>query len=175
MTRPEDTAPAGEDPLCRATRLLGDRWTLLILRDIMFDGHRGFRELKDGSREGIASNILSARLKRMVAAGLLTRAPQADARRRRPYALTEAAIALLPAIVELCAWGLDPAPGTGDLRARLFYGGGPRLWRRFQDELRAEHLQDRPARLSIRVRLSEAEGDVINGFGPIALPADRAA
>ncbi len=166
---------AAEHPLHRATRLLGDRWTLLILRDIMFDGHRCFCELRTGSREGIASNILSSRLKRMVADGLLTQAAVADEHLRRPYALTEAAIQLVPAIVELCAWGLDPAPDSADLRPRLFYGGGPRLWRRFQAELRQEHLEGNLPELSIRERLYEAEGDVLNGFGPIALPEDRAA
>ncbi|WP_172328709.1 helix-turn-helix domain-containing protein [Mangrovicoccus sp. HB161399] len=171
-----DASPEGcEHPLHRATRVLGDRWTLLILRDIMFDGNRCFRALRQNSREGIASNILSSRLKRMVADGLLTQAETADGHQRRPYALTETAIQLVPAIVELCAWGLGEEPGPGDLRPRLFYGGGPRLWRRFQRELREEHLMGRQPDLTIRTRLYEVEGDVLNGFGPLVLPADAAA
>ncbi|WP_171060488.1 helix-turn-helix domain-containing protein [Poseidonocella sp. HB161398] len=171
LPEPPATCADAEHPLHRATRLLGDRWTLLILRDIMFDGHRCFRELRQHSREGIASNVLAARLKRMVADGLLTRAEAPDAQQRQPYALTETAIQLVPAIVELCAWGLDPAPATADLRPRLFYGGGPRLWRRFQHELRQEHLDGALPDLTIRTRLYEAEGDVLNGFGPLCPPA----
>ncbi len=175
---PSEPVPADagdEHPLHRATRLLGDRWTLLILRDIMFDGHRCFRELRQNSREGIASNILSSRLKRMVADGLLTQADHADEHQRRPYALTETAIQLVPAIVELCAWGLGTEPEPADLRPRLFYGGGPRLWRRFQRELRQEHLEGSEPDLTIRTRLYEVEGDVLNGFGPLVMSANRAA
>ena len=159
-----------EHPLHRATRLLGDRWTLLILRDIIFDGHRCYRELLSRSREGIASNILASRLKRMVADGLLTQG-EADAQMKRPYALTEAAIQLLPAIVELCAWGLPARPGPEDLRARLLYGGGPRMWRRFQAELRLEHLEGLTPEPSLRDRLAQAEAGVLSGRGPITFAA----
>jgi DNA-binding HxlR family transcriptional regulator len=54
---------------------LGDPWTLLVLRDIIFGNRRHFRELLTQSEEGIASNILSARLKELVEAELLTRGP----------------------------------------------------------------------------------------------------
>ncbi len=56
-----------------AIEVLGDPWSMLVLRDVIFGNRRYFRELLQGSEEGIASNILSSRLKRLVAAGLLTR------------------------------------------------------------------------------------------------------
>ena len=67
--------------------MLGDPWAVLVLRDVMFGNRRHFRELLAGCEEGIASNILASRLKRLVAAGLLTRD---DARRgqRATYSLT---------------------------------------------------------------------------------------
>ena len=57
-----------------AVEVIGDRWTLLVLRDVMFGNRRHFRVLQERSEEGIASNILAERLRRPVSAGLLTRA-----------------------------------------------------------------------------------------------------
>jgi DNA-binding HxlR family transcriptional regulator len=56
-----------------AIEVLGDPCSMLVPRDVIFGNRRYFRELLQGSEEGIASNILSSRLKRLVAAGLLTR------------------------------------------------------------------------------------------------------
>jgi DNA-binding HxlR family transcriptional regulator len=56
-----------------AIEVPGDPWSMLVLRDVIFGNRRYFRELLQGSEEVIASNILSSRLKRLVAAGLLTR------------------------------------------------------------------------------------------------------
>lgn len=66
--------PRSGCPLNTAVEAFGDRWSLLVLRDMMFGNRRYFRELLAGSEEGIASNILADRLKRLVDAGLLTRA-----------------------------------------------------------------------------------------------------
>lgn len=57
-----------------AVEILGDPWAMLVLRDIMFGNKRHFREMLTGSEEGIASNILSSRLKQLTAQGLLSRA-----------------------------------------------------------------------------------------------------
>ncbi|OSC44730.1 transcriptional regulator, partial [Streptomyces sp. 4F] len=56
-----------------AVEVLGDPWTLIVLRDVIFGGRRHFRELMTRNEEGIASNVLAARLRRLVEAGLLTR------------------------------------------------------------------------------------------------------
>src|SRR5689334_14118686 len=114
---------------------------MLVLRDIMFGDRRHFNELLQGSREGIASNILSSRLKQLVAAGLLTR-EDAGRGRRAAYSLTEAGIATLPVMVTLGTWGLAHRDGARELRVRaeLLRDGGPELAERFMDELREAHL-----------------------------------
>lgn len=133
--------PRSGCPINAAVEVLGDPWTMLVLRDVMFGNRRHFRELLHGSEEGIASNILSDRLKRLVAAGLLTKA-DAGRGQRAAYSLTEAGIATLPVMVALAGWGLDHRDGTPALRVRaeLLRDGGPRLVERFMDELREAHL-----------------------------------
>src|ERR1700755_3233993 len=74
-----------------AVEAFGDSWSLLVLRDVMFGNRRYFRELLAGSEEGIASNILADRLKRLVSAGLLTR-EDAGPGRRAAYSLNGASI-----------------------------------------------------------------------------------
>lgn len=128
-------------PINAAVEVIGDRWSLLVLRDMMFGNRRHFRELLAGSEEGIASNILADRLKRLVAAGMLSR----DAARhgqKVTYSLTEAAIELVPVFVQLGSWGIRHRPTTLRLRVRaeLLEAGGPELWEDFMAELREIHL-----------------------------------
>ncbi len=124
-----------------AVEAFGDRWSLLVLRDVMFGNRRHFRELQAGSEEGIASNILADRLKRLVRDGLLTR-DDAGPGQKATYSLTEPAIQLVPVFAQLGAWGLRYRPTTPALRARaeLLERGGPPLWAGFMDELREIHL-----------------------------------
>ena len=98
-------APRSGCPINAAVEVIGDRWSLLVLRDIMFGNRRHFRVLQEGSEEGIASNILADRLRRLVSAGLLTRA-DAGRGHRVTYSLTEAAIQLVPVMAVLGEWGL---------------------------------------------------------------------
>jgi DNA-binding HxlR family transcriptional regulator len=136
-----DAAPRSGCPINQAVEVLGDPWAVLVLRDLMFGNRRHFRELLAGSEEGIASNILSARLRRLTEAGLLTRE---DARRgqRAAYSLTEAGIQVLPVMVALGSWGLTHRDGEQRLRVRaeLLRDGGPELVGRLMDELRELHL-----------------------------------
>src|SRR3982751_3912497 len=83
-------------PINLTLETFGDRWSLIVLRDIMFGNARTFRALLTGSLEGIASNILADRLARLVDHGLLTRGEDAAHRQRVIYSLTEAAIELVP-------------------------------------------------------------------------------
>lgn len=124
-----------------AVEALGDQWSLIVLRDVIFGGRRHFRDLLAGSIEGIASNILSSRLKALVAAGLLTR-EDAGRGRRGTYSLTEAGIQTVPILVALGSWGLRHRPTTPELsvRARLLEEGGPALWADLMEELRETHL-----------------------------------
>lgn len=105
------TAPRSGCAINAAVEVLGDPWAMLVLRDIMFGGRRHFRELLAGSEEGIASNILSSRLKHLTTQGLLTRA---DTRRgqRAAYSLTEAGIQVLPIMVALGTWASPTATET---------------------------------------------------------------
>jgi len=128
-------------PINLSLEVFGDRWTLLILRDMVFGGKRHFRELMR-SEEGIASNILSVRLKRLVAEGMLTKSPDPTHRQKAVYSLTEKAIALVPVFAALGAWGSRHLPASEALsvRARVLEEGGPGMWERFMEELRDEHL-----------------------------------
>ncbi|NMA78850.1 MAG: helix-turn-helix transcriptional regulator [Actinomycetales bacterium] len=130
-------------PINMTVEVLGDRWSLVVLRDITFGGHRRFRELLRHSAEGIASNVLADRLKRMSAVGLLSRHGDPGHRQRVDYRLTEAAIQLVPVMAHLGAWGSRWLPTSAELaiRAELLADGGPELWSRFMDELRDVHLR----------------------------------
>lgn len=129
-------------PINLATEVLGDKWSLVVLRDVMFGDRRYFRELLTGSEEGIASNILAARLHRLVDEGLLTRSGDETHRQKVRYSLTEASIELVPVMAALGAWGRRHLPVSRELavRAELLEQGGQPLWDRFMDELREMHL-----------------------------------
>jgi DNA-binding HxlR family transcriptional regulator len=97
--------PAPPCPIGRAADLLGDRWTLLILRNAT-TGMTRFDQFK--ADLGIADNILSARLGRLVAAGVLARVPyRDDGRARHEYRLTQAGADVLPLLHALARWGQD--------------------------------------------------------------------
>ena len=84
----------------------GDRWSLIVLRDIMFGRHRTFRSLLAQNIEAIASNILADRLKRLTENGLLSRCGDAGHKQRVIYSLTEKAIELVPLMAVMGSWGL---------------------------------------------------------------------
>lgn len=135
------SAPRSGCPINAAVEILGDPWAMLVLRDVMFGDRRHFREMLVGSEEGIASNILSSRLKQLTAAGLLTR-EHAHRGQRAMYSLTEAGIQVLPIMVALGNWGLAYRDGTQRLRVRaeLLRDGGSDLVAGLMDELRELHL-----------------------------------
>lgn len=149
------TDPRSGCPINAAVEVLGDRWSLIVLRDIMFGDRRHFRTLQRESEEGIASNILASRLRDLVTASLLTR-DDAGPGRRATYSLTEAAIQLVPLLAELGWWGLRYRPTTEELRVRaqVLYDGGPDLWDDFMNELRERHLGI-PAPPTDRVSVTE--------------------
>jgi DNA-binding HxlR family transcriptional regulator len=126
---PEDTegqTPAWTDPNCPVARtvdLVGDRWTLLIIRDAM-DGARSFTDFQQ--RTGIARNILTDRLRKLTTQGLLTQV-NAPSGRRRLYALTDAGKDLFPAIVTLRQWGERHAFKAGETHSILVDTDGARV------------------------------------------------
>ena len=91
-------------PVSISLEIFGDRWSLLIIRDLMVRGFRTFKDF-EGSGEGIATNILAERLQRLEAAGIIvTEADPTDGRRIN-YRLTEKGIDLAPVMLELLIWG----------------------------------------------------------------------
>jgi len=147
-------------PINLTLEILGDRWSLIVIRDIMFGNRRHFRELLQNSEEGIASNILADRLKRLVEKGLLTRADDPTHKQKAVYSLTEMSIDLVPLFALMGAWGRKYLAVSEDLavRAELLEKGGPPLWADFMEELRALHLGRPlpPGRVSVLERLTEA-------------------
>ncbi len=159
----DDGQPRSGCAINAAIEVIGDRWSLIVLRDIVFGDRRHFRELHRANEEGIATNILSARLKDLVADGLLTRDHPGPGR-PVTYSLTEAAIQLVPVLAELGWWGLRHRPTTEALRVRaeILHDGGRPMWEDLMAELRAQHLgvdTDGPA-TSVRDQLAQAAAEL---------------
>ena len=90
-------------PLNASVEMLGDRWSLLIIRDMMLRGSRTYKEFL-GSYEGIATNILADRLRKLVAYGIVTAEPDPSDGRKRIYLLTAKGIDLAPVLTEMVLW-----------------------------------------------------------------------
>ena len=159
-----DTEQRSGCPINLTLEALGDKWSLVVIRDMMFGNRRHFRELMAGSMEGIASNILSARLKRLTELGFVTAAEDPTHKQKVIYSLTEKAIQLVPMLAVIGAWGLRHTPVSEELsiRAELLEQGGPKLWGEFMDELRVLHLGARPKNKgpSVLERLTKAYEEV---------------
>lgn len=145
-------------PINLSMEELGDRWSLIIIRDMMFGNRRHFRELLTKSDEGIASNILAARMKRLTELGFITAAEDPSHKQKVVYSLTEKAIQLVPLIAVLGAWGRKHLAVTEDMsiRAELLEKGGPKMWGEFMDELRTLHLGRKAKGPSVLASLTEA-------------------
>ncbi|HET6157865.1 MAG TPA: helix-turn-helix domain-containing protein [Dongiaceae bacterium] len=137
-----DDAHRSGCPINLTLEVMGDRWSLIVIRDVMFGDRRHFRELLTRSEEGIASNILAARLKRLVEQDLLSKTDDPSHKQKAIYSLTEKAIQLVPVFAQIGAWGRRFLPVSEELsiRAQLLEEGGPALWDDFMGELRAIHL-----------------------------------
>jgi DNA-binding HxlR family transcriptional regulator len=125
-------------PINLTVEILGDRWSLIVLRDLMFGNRRHYRELLTQSEEGISTNILADRLRTLMDDGMITKADDATHKQKSVYSLTEKAIALVPIFSQLGAWGRRYTPATEELsiRAQLLEEGGPAMWNQFMAELR---------------------------------------
>jgi DNA-binding HxlR family transcriptional regulator len=84
--------------------IFGDRWSLLVIRDLMVRGFRTFKDFQN-SGEGIATNILSDRLRRLEAAGVISAEGEESDARRVNYRLTRKGIDLAPLLLEVLIWG----------------------------------------------------------------------
>src|SRR6266545_2698337 len=161
--------PRSGCPINATIEVFGDRWSLLVLRDIVFGDRRYFRELQAGSEEGIASNILADRLKRLVELGLLTREDTRAGQRAR-YSLTEPAIQLVPVFAQLGSCGLRTSVQTTadiDKQARTRQSSR----RTCVEHAIAEHKQWRPLQRYIGRREAYAQ----THLAIAGLVSDRAA
>jgi DNA-binding HxlR family transcriptional regulator len=82
---------------------LGDAWSLLIVRDLMFKGRQSYKEFLD-AEEGIASNILADRLQQLGELGIISKHRDSADARRYVYRLTEVGLDLAPALIEMILW-----------------------------------------------------------------------
>lgn len=148
-------------PIGLALDLVGDRWTLLIIRDLMFRGFREFGEfLRAG--EGISTNILTDRLRRLTSVGLVVQSDHPSDGKKFVYRLTEKGVDLAPILVELTLWGAKHFPEhfappdilklmrtaperlIGELRARLLAEGAPSI--QAADSFKEDDAPDHPLR-----------------------------
>ena len=95
--------PRSGCPVSVSLEVFGDRWSLLIVRDLMVRGYRSFKEFAE-SGEGIATNVLSDRLKKLQRAGIIVATEEPTDFRRVHYELTEKGISLAPVLLELLIW-----------------------------------------------------------------------
>lgn len=98
-----------------ALEIFGDKWTLLVVRDLFFFGKHEYKEFLT-SPEGIATNILSDRLKKLVAHGIAAEMPHPDNRSRKLYYLTQKGKDLLPVLLSIARWGSDYLPELAIMR-----------------------------------------------------------
>ncbi len=131
--------PRSACPINRSLEMLGDRWSLLILRDIVLHDRRSFRELLTGSEEGISAPVLSRRLADLVEAGFLTKNEVARGKQGK-YSLTEQGLATLPLLIELGHLGTRIDPSTAPNAPRI--GTDPDDLARRIAVLREAHLAD---------------------------------
>lgn len=128
-------------PVSLGLDIFGDKWTLLIIRDLMFTGKRHFREML-ASDEHISSNILADRLKMLLDEEIITKAENPSHKQKVVYSLTEKGIALLPILAQISAWSYKYRP-VGE--AYLDSAGpdapeGHAHWDQRMAELRKTHL-----------------------------------
>ena len=114
--------------------MLGDRWSLLIIRDMMLRGSRTFKEFLD-SYEKIATNILADRLRKLISYRVITTEPDPTDGRKRIYLLTEKGIGLAPVMTEMVLWAADHEETGNQALVRLmredkekFLAGVRRRW-----------------------------------------------
>src|SRR5215211_528584 len=105
-------------PINLTLEVVGDKWSLLIIRYMIFGNRRHFRALLTKSEEGIASNILADRLKTLVEQGIITKADDPTHKQKAIYSLTEKGIELLPVLAQMAVWGLKYLPVTEELGIR---------------------------------------------------------
>ncbi|GAB2858206.1 winged helix-turn-helix transcriptional regulator [Lentzea nigeriaca] len=104
-------APRSDCAIAATLNVLGDRWSLLIVRDLMFRGTLRYGDLA-ASAEGIPTNTLADRLRKLEDAGILDKQAYTDRPLRYEYTLTDRGRALGPVLDAIATWGVTYIPGT---------------------------------------------------------------
>lgn len=102
-------------PIYFGLESFGDKWSLLIIRDILFRGKKTYREFLE-SEEGFATNILASRLAQLEEEGFIEKNPHPKDARQNVYSLTEKGIDLVPLILEISLWSLKYDPKSESRR-----------------------------------------------------------
>lgn len=98
-------------PIAFALDIFGDKWSLLVLRDLLFKDKRRFSEFL-AAEEGISTNILSERLARLEVEGLIAKSPDPENGRQYFYSPTDKGLDLIPALLEVILWSAKHDPKT---------------------------------------------------------------
>lgn len=102
-------------PISSALDIIGDKWSLLIIRDMMFFNKKHYSDFEKSS-EGISSNILANRLALLVEAKIITREADPHSKKKIVYKMTEKGIDLLPTMVEIILWSDEYLPISNEAR-----------------------------------------------------------
>lgn len=125
-----------------ALEVFGDKWSLIIIRDMMFGGKRHFREFLQ-SEEKIASNVLTDRLNMLEREGLISKDSDPEHKQKIIYSLTQKGIDLLPIIVQAVVWSFKYMPFDPEVNkhAKMIVDGGPVVQAQVMEQLRRDHLK----------------------------------
>jgi DNA-binding HxlR family transcriptional regulator len=128
-------------PVSLGLDIFGDRWTLLIIRDLMFNNKRHFREILQ-SAEHISSNILAERLKMLLEEGIVTKTEDSSHKQKAIYSLTEKGIALLPILMQISTWSYKYRPVGEEYLAQGIppENAEPSYVKKMTKQLRKTHL-----------------------------------
>jgi DNA-binding HxlR family transcriptional regulator len=121
-------------PLNASVEVLGDRWSLLIIRDMMLRGFRTYKEFMQGY-EGIASNILADRLRKLVAYRIITPEPDPADGRKTIYRLTRKGIDLAPVLTEMVLWAAAHEDTGNQALVQLIRAGKEQFVSRVRERL----------------------------------------
>ena len=123
--------------------MIGDKWTMLIIRDMIIEGKRHFREFLQ-SKEKIATNILTNRLQKLVEEGVIYTQQDPDHKQKIIYSLTEKGIDLFPILMEQAKWSMkyQPVDPEDAKKAKAILDGGPELIQIIMDDLRSIHTKN---------------------------------
>jgi DNA-binding HxlR family transcriptional regulator len=129
-------------PINLMLEVFGDKWSLIIIRDMMFAGKRSFRELLQ-SEEKIATNILADRLAMLEKEGIINKAGDPEHKQKYIYTLTAKGIDLLPVIIEMGAWSIryKPVDKKKHAHAVNLVKGGKERQKQVKKDLIRQHLK----------------------------------